>query len=137
VIPIFETEINNLLAPLVDFTINVEIDDKYISFKIVYGDVEWPLELTSGMEKFIASIALRHALMKISNRPQPNFLFIDEGWGKLDSNNLSQLYVLFNYLKGQYDLIWIVSHIDGMKDVIDQLLSISKLNGFSHVDNRN
>jgi len=137
IIPIFETEINNLLSPLVDFSIKVDIDDKSINFKIVYGDLEWPLELTSGMEKFISSLALRHALMKISNKPQPNFLFIDEGWGKLDSNNLSQLYVLFNYLKGNYDLILIVSHIDGMRDVIDQLLSISKINGYSRIDNRN
>jgi len=136
VIPVFESEINDLLSQLVDFTINVDIDDKYINFKIVYDDIEWPLELTSGMEMFISSIAIRHALIKISNKPQPNFLFIDEGWGKLDASNLSQVYILFEYLKGQYDLILIVSHIEDMKDVIDQLLSISKLNGFSHVDNR-
>lgn len=135
VLPIFEIEINNILSQLVDFTVNVSIQEKYVNFKIVYGDIAWSLEASSGSEKFIASLAIRHALIKISNLPKPNFLFIDEGWGNLDSNNLSQLYVLFNYLKGQYDIILIISHIDSIKDVIDDLLSISKSGKYSYINN--
>ena len=47
------------------------------------------LELTSGMEKFISSLAIRVALINVSNLPRPNFLAIDEGFGTLDSENLN------------------------------------------------
>ena len=44
---------------------------------IEYG----PLELSSGMERFISSLAIRVGLMNVSNLPRTNFLAIDEGWG--------------------------------------------------------
>jgi hypothetical protein len=36
---------------------------------ICYETNKWPLELSSGMEKFIASLAIRVALIKITNLP--------------------------------------------------------------------
>ena len=42
------------------------------------------IELSSGMERFISSLAIRIGLMNVSNLPQGNFLAIDEGWGTMD-----------------------------------------------------
>jgi DNA repair exonuclease SbcCD ATPase subunit len=85
------------------------------------------------MEKFIASIAIRNALMLISTKPKPNYFIIDEGFSNLDATNLAQLYLLFNYLRNQYDLILIISHNDTIKDFVDDLIVINKNNDGSFI----
>ena len=134
VLPKLEIEINNILQPIVDFEILLNTDGKNINSYIAYGDTEfWPLELTSGMEKFISSIAIRTALINVSNLPRPNFIAIDEGFGSLDTDNFNSLYLLFDYLKTQFDFIITISHIDKTRDMVDQIIDINKVRGFSKV----
>jgi DNA repair exonuclease SbcCD ATPase subunit len=132
-IPMIEGEINNILSQIVDFGMELELEGKNINSNLVYGDQKWPLELCSGMERFISGLAIRIALINVCSLPRPNFLVIDEGFGTLDSENLTSLYMLFSYLKTQFDFVMIISHIDSMRDVVDVLLEIKKTDGFSSV----
>jgi len=133
-LPYLEEEINNTLSQIVNFEIEFDVDGKNILSYIKYGqDDRWPLELTSGMEKFISSLAIRVALIKISNLPRPNFLAIDEGFGNLDSENINSISMLFDYLKTEFDFVVIISHIDIMKDMVDGLIEISRSKGLSQV----
>lgn len=134
VMPQIETEINNVLGQLVDFNIMLQTDEKNINAYIVYDDDNyWPLELTSGMERFISSLAIRNSLISITNLPKPNFIAIDEGFTQLDSENMNQVYLLFNYLKTQFDFMMIISHIDVMRDMVEHFIDIKKEQGFSKV----
>jgi len=133
-LPYLEEEINNTLSQIVDFEIEFDVDGKNILSFIKYGNEDrWPLELTSGMEKFISSLAIRVALIKISNLPRPNFLAIDEGFGNLDSENINSISMLFDYLKSEFDFVIIISHIDIMKDMVSGLVEISRTKGLSKV----
>ena len=133
-LPYLEEEINNTLSQIVDYEIEFDVDGKNILTNIKYGDDDkWPLELTSGMEKFISSLAIRVALIKISNLPRPSFLAIDEGFGNLDLENLNSLSMLFDYLKTEFDFVMIISHIDIMKDMVDGLIEINQSRGYSKV----
>jgi DNA repair exonuclease SbcCD ATPase subunit len=132
--PVIENEINNILGQVVDFGIVMDIDGKNINAKIVYEDQEWPLEMCSGMEKFVSGLAIRVALINICNLPRPNFLVIDEGFGTLDANNLSSLFMMMQYLKTQFDFIWMISHLEQMRDIVDGLIEIKKIDGFSKID---
>ncbi len=133
-IPIIEEEVNDILGQMVEFKIMFELDGKNINTHIAYdNDRHWPLELTSGMEKFISSLAIRTALVNISNLPRPNFLAIDEGLGNLDSENLNSLFMLFTFLKSQFDFLMIISHLDSVRDVVDNLLDIKKQGNFSKI----
>ena len=133
-LPQIESEINNILNQIVEFTIVLHTDGKNINAHIVYDDDNfWPLELTSGMEKFISSLAIRTSLINVSNLPRPNFLAIDEGFGVLDSDNLNSMYLLFDYLKSQFGFILCISHIDAMRDIVDKLIEIKKTNGYSKI----
>ena len=129
--PIVEDEVNEILEQIVDFTIEFNVDGKNIVSYICYGKDKWPLSITSGMEKFLSSLAIRVALTKVSCLPRPNFLIIDEGFGNLDSENLQALESLFEYLKTEYDFIMVVSHIDLMKDMVDELIEIDTTSGHS------
>ena len=133
-IPTIEGEVNNILSQLVDFQMALEMDGKNINSNIVYDDVnQWPLELSSGMERFISSLAMRVGLINVSNLPRSNFLAIDEGWGTMDSDNINSVYNLFQYLKGQFQFALIVSHVDSMRDAVDTLLEITKDTDFSKI----
>jgi len=133
-VPFIEQEINNILSQLVDFQLMLEMDGKNINCYIVYDqDNFWPIELTSGMEKFISSLAIRTALINVSSLPRPNFLAIDEGFGVLDSDNLNSIFNLFDYLKTQFSFMLVISHIDSMRDVVDKLIEITKTNGNSKI----
>jgi exonuclease SbcC len=133
-LPVIQTEVNNILGQVVDFGVVMEVDGKNINAKIVYEDQEWALEMCSGMEKFISGLAIRVALINICGLPRPNFLVIDEGFGTLDSDNLSSLFGMMQYLKTQFDFIWVISHLDAMRDIVDGLIEIKKENGFSKID---
>lgn len=133
-VPFIEQEINNILTQIVDFNLMLEMDGKNINCYIVYdNDNFWPIELTSGMEKFISSLAIRTALINVSSLPRPNFLAIDEGFGSLDSDNLNSMFNLFDYLKSQFSFMMVISHIDSMRDIVDSLIEIVKINGNSKI----
>ena len=133
-LPTIEGAVNDILSQIVDFSMILEMDGKNVNCYIVYdNDNVWPLELSSGMERFISSLAMRVGLVNVSNLPAANFLAIDEGWGTMDSDNLNSVYNLFQYLKTQFQFTMIVSHIDSMRDAVDTLLEIKKEDNFSNV----
>lgn len=133
ILPVLENEVNIILNSVVNFTIRLEAtDEKYVHAYLVYdGSNSWPIELSSGMERFILSLAFRTALSEITSLPKSNFLAIDEGFGVLDSDNIMQMGKLFQYLKSQYDYLICISHIDSMKDLVDRQIKIDKDNGLS------
>jgi exonuclease SbcC len=133
-IPQLESEINSILEQLVDFRVILLPDDKNINAYIAYDNERyWPIELTSGMEKFVSSLAIRSSLINISSLPRPNFIAIDEGFGALDNNNLGSIVSYFDHLKNQFKFIMIISHIDSMRDAVDHHIEINKIDGKSKV----
>lgn len=135
ILPVIESEVNDILSQLTDFYVTFEEDDKNINCYLHYSDTRsWPVELASGMERFMVSIATRVALINVSTLPRPNFIAIDEGFGVLDSDKLSSIGILFDYLKEQFDFVLCISHLDTMKDLADSLVTISKNSeGYSQI----
>jgi DNA repair exonuclease SbcCD ATPase subunit/predicted MPP superfamily phosphohydrolase len=135
VIPAIETEINNMLTQLVEFTVSLEVDGKNITGKLNYDHERiWPLENSSGMERFISSLAIRVALLNASNLPKPNFMIIDEGLGVLDADNMSSMGTLMGILKSQFDFIVLISHLDAARDMVDKVIELRREDGFSYVN---
>lgn len=132
-LPTIEKEVNNILNQIVEFTVILQTDGKNITTYINYEDKKWPLELASGLERFISSLAIRVALINVSNLPRPNFIAIDEGFGCADADNLSSMSTLFAFLKTNFDFVWIISHLDVMRDMVDNRIEIKKENGFSKI----
>ena len=133
-LPKIETEINNVLNQVVDFNMVLNTDGKNINGYIIYDeDNYWPLELTSGMERFISSLAIRVALINVSALPRPNFIAIDEGWGSLDQEHISAVTNLFDYFRTKFDFSIIISHVESMRDMVDNLIDVNKIDNFSHI----
>lgn len=136
VLPLIEHEVNEVLSQVVGFTVKLEsTEEKYIHAYIDYGNGQtWPVELTSGMERFILSLAFRTSLTEITSLPRPPFLAIDEGFGVLDSDNLLSMGKLFEFLKTRYNYLLVISHIDSMKDLVEKKINVEKINGYSTIN---
>jgi DNA repair exonuclease SbcCD ATPase subunit/UDP-2,3-diacylglucosamine pyrophosphatase LpxH len=133
-VPEIEKEVNSILSQVVDYTIQFETDGKNVVPYVVYEYGRWPIELTSGYERFVASVAIRVALTNISNLPKTTFLALDEGFGTLDADNLASMYTLFSFLKNNFDFVLIISHLDALKDAVDKQIEIKREGNFSFVN---
>ena len=137
VLPAINLEISKILSGIVKFNVYFEndSDDQNISLYIRYGDYKSrPLGLGSGSEKFIASLAIRAALLTVSSLPKTDILIIDEGFGKLDPEHLESMQKMLEYLKGVFKAVFIVSHVDSMRDIVDYSIDISSHDGYAHVE---
>lgn len=137
VLPVINDEISKMLSGIVKFNVFFEDDpeEQCVSLFIRYGDYKSrPLSLGSGAEKFIASLAIRVALLSVSSLPKTDILIIDEGFGKLDPEHLEALQKMFEYLKESFGTVFIVSHVDSMRDIVDHSLEITSLDGYAHVE---
>jgi DNA repair exonuclease SbcCD ATPase subunit len=88
------------------------------------------------MERFMSALAIRVALIKITNLPKPDFIAIDEGLGVLDSSNLNSMHMFFNYLKDMFRFSLIISHIDVVRDMVDNIITIDKREEFSYINHQ-
>ena len=52
--------------------------------------------------------------------------FVDEGFGALDPQNLEAVTSLLHRLKAYYRLIMVISHVDVIKDSVDNVVEITK-----------
>ena len=135
-IPMIEAKINDILTLVTDFTVKFEGDDNSILASIYYDeDNHWPIELTSGFEKFIISLAVRIALSQVSNLSRSNFMVIDEGWGNFDSENLGNVGKIFEYLENNFKFILVVSHIDALHDTVNSEINIDLNDDGSYINN--
>jgi DNA repair exonuclease SbcCD ATPase subunit len=78
------------------------------------------------MEKTIASLAVRVAMINVSSLPRPDIFIIDEGFGTLDDSAVEACNRLLVSLKRYFKAIAVITHVDGIKDVVDCVLEIGK-----------
>jgi exonuclease SbcC len=81
------------------------------------------------MEKMMASLAIRTALSRVSSLPKSDMLIIDEGFGALDAPNIESCTALLRSLTKTFRSILIISHVDTVKDVVDNVIEISTSKG--------
>ena len=132
-LPIINSEIQNILQGVVDFNVELSMEDDSMEIYINYGDSKRIIELCSGMEKFISSMAIRVALTSISTLPKTNIFVIDEGFGALDEQGIDACNRLLVSLKKYFKSIFVITHVDSVKEIVDNIIDISKVEHDSKV----
>ena len=92
-----------------------------------------PLEMGSGAEKTIASMAIRLALLSVTNLPKPDLFIMDEPGTALDEDNMEGFVRIIDMVKGHFKTVILISHLDALKDSVDTQISIDKVKGFANV----
>jgi len=134
VLPIINAEVQRLLDDVCDFEVEIFIDDKNdVQFLINKDDTSKLLKSASGFEKTASSLALRATLGKMSTLPMPNFITFDEVLGKVAADNLEKLKTLFDKIKDMYDIVFLITHNDLVKDWSENLITINKVDNISTV----
>tara|TARA_B100000700_G_scaffold331830_1_gene470074 strand:+ start:3646 stop:6777 length:3132 start_codon:yes stop_codon:yes gene_type:complete len=125
-IPVINAELSTILQDTTGFTIELEVDERNTDVFLNYGDSRRPIECASGMEKMVSSLALRVALSNVSHLNKSDMFIVDEGFGTLDPQNVEAVTSLLHRLKKFYKQILIISHVDVVKDVVDEVIEITK-----------
>jgi DNA repair exonuclease SbcCD ATPase subunit len=134
VLPIINSEAQRLLEDVVDFDIEIFMNDKNdVQFLMVKDGVSKLLKSGSGLEKTAASLALRAVLGKLSTLPMPNFITFDEVLGKVAPENLEKLKNLFDKIKDMYEIVFFITHNDLVKDWSTNNITVIKENNISSV----
>jgi DNA repair exonuclease SbcCD ATPase subunit len=137
--PILEKKVNDLLSITTDFTVLFDMSDSKIDIYLdrsIYKDKSRNIIINnaSGFERFMASLAIRMALLELSNLPKINFMAIDEGWSSFDTHNINNVSVILDYLTSKFDFVLTISHLIQIKEHCDIQLSLKKDDyGFSKI----
>ena len=125
-LPEINAELNNILAGIVSFRIflETEVGSNSLDVFIEDKDSRRVIELASGMEKMIASLAIRVALISLSSLPKPDIFIIDESFGSLDSSNCAKVIELLHTIKSRFKSILIISHVEEIKEAASNIVTI-------------
>lgn len=94
------------------------------------GDEIRALNSLSGGETFLVSLGLALGLSSLSSSDMPiESLFIDEGFGTLDSELLETALSVLDELQAQGRQVGIISHVDGLATHIPTQIHVQKLGG--------
>jgi DNA repair exonuclease SbcCD ATPase subunit len=132
VLPIINSEVQRLIEDVTDFEVEIFMDDKNdVQFLINKDNTSKLLKSGSGFEKTASSLALRAVLGKMSTLPMPNFITFDEVLGKIAVENLEKLKALFDKIKDMYEIVFLITHNDLVKDWSDNMLTVNKKDNIS------
>ena len=136
--PVIERKVNDLLSTITDFSVKFSMEDNKIDIyldRAVYAGEPILINNSSGFERFISSLAIRIALLEISQLPSPNFIAIDEGWSCFDNENIANMDVILGHLGQKFDFILTISHLQVIRQHCDIQITLRRNDdGFSLVN---
>ncbi len=94
-----------------------------------YNGTQRPVASLSGGETFLASLSLALGMsdeVSQSSGIRLDTMFVDEGFGSLDSETLNKAYQALSSLTVGNRLIGIISHVEGLKERIDRRVLVTK-----------
>ena len=134
-LPIINQEIAKVLSNIVDFEVFFENHSNKLELSIKHPNYDArPLSMGSGAEKTIASMAIRLAMIAITNLPKSELFILDEPATALDQEHMEGFTRLLQMIKNQFKTVLIISHLDHLKDVVDMTIDIDKIDGYAKVN---
>ena len=135
-LPVINTEVAKVLSNIVDFEVFFENSENKLNILIKHPKHDpRQLETCSGAEKTLAAVAIRIALLNVSNMPKSNLFILDEPGTALDAENMEGFVRILDLVKGYFDVTLLITHIESLKDVVDMTVEISKTDdGYAFVN---
>ena len=122
-----------LLKRKINEDLSLEVVDRW------QADIVRDTKTLSGGESFLVSLALALALSDlVSNQTSIDSLFLDEGFGTLDTETLETALDALDSLNSAGKMIGVISHVEAMKERITTQINVEKKSGLgiSRLDQR-
>jgi DNA repair exonuclease SbcCD ATPase subunit len=133
-LPVINNEIAKVLANVVNFEVFFENDSRHLKILIKHPSHEpRPIEMGSGAEKTIAAMAIRLALLSVSNLPKSDLFILDEPGTALDADNMDGFVRILELVKSYFKTVLLISHLDSLKDCVDMQITIDKAGHYAKV----
>jgi DNA repair exonuclease SbcCD ATPase subunit/DNA repair exonuclease SbcCD nuclease subunit len=87
-----------------------------------------------GFQQFLMNISVRIALSQMIGGVRSKQLIIDEGFTSADTKHLSRVPDFLRGLIGMYDSVIIVSHLEKLKDGVDQYIMVRRDGNESYLE---
>ena len=134
-LPIINEEISKVISNIVDFDVFFKEDGNKLDILIKHPKHEpRPIEMGSGAEKTIASMGIRLALLSVSSLPRPSIFILDEPGTALDAENMEGFIRILQLVKMYFKTVILISHLDSLKDAVDQEIVIDKIDGYAKIN---
>jgi len=134
-LPVINDEISKILTNIVDFEVFFENDEKKLDILLKHPKHDArPIEMGSGAEKTITAMAIRLALLNVSTLPKGDVFILDEPGTALDAENMEGFIRILDMIKSQFKTVLLISHLDSLKDVVDQQILIEKIGDRAYVN---
>ena len=131
---IINFEISKILNNIVDFEVFFDNIGNKLEIYIKHPRFDpRPLSMGSGAEKTIASMAIRLALISITNLPKSEIFILDEPATALDAEHMDGFIRLLQMIKAQFKTVLLISHLESLKDIVDMTIDIQKKDGYANV----
>jgi len=134
-LPIINGEIEKILSGFAEFNVYMEAESDKLELFIEHPEQQpRPIELGSGAEKMMASIAIRLALVNVCSLPKCDAIFLDEPATAMDAKNLEMFSKVLDLLKTQFRTVFLITHLEQLKDSVDfQILLDRNEQGIAHI----
>jgi DNA repair exonuclease SbcCD ATPase subunit len=134
-LPVINSEIAKILTNIVDFNVQFENEEQKLNILIKHPKYDpRPIEMGSGAEKTIAAMAIRLALLNVSTLPKSDIFILDEPGTALDEDNMEGFIRILDMIKTQFKTVLLISHLDSLKDIVDQQIDIDVNEGYASVN---
>ena len=133
-LPVINDEIQKVLSSIVEFQVFFAEDGDKLEVYLKHPKYDpRPLSMGSGAEKTIAAMAIRLALISITNLPKSTLFILDEPATALDQEHMEGFIRLLEMIKTKFKTVLIISHLDSLKDCVDMTIDIDKIGGYANV----
>jgi DNA repair exonuclease SbcCD ATPase subunit/DNA repair exonuclease SbcCD nuclease subunit len=133
-VPITE-EINGIIRPFISRKICLRVeDDELILDSFPNEGADKSVFMHGGMESFILDIAFKITLSNFAKLPKCNILFLDEGISAFDGERLANIDILFSFIQNYFPKTVLITHLDSVKENIQEKIMITKENGLSKIE---
>ena len=135
VLPVIESDVNNILGNLGYDKIKISLDNlnkgttakdkgnKRTGIEI-YKSSNVMIDMISGYERNLYNLIFRVVLSKISKSVSFNFMIIDEAFDSADNSNKNKVLDIIEQISNSYDWVLVISHNDDIKDTFSRVIEI-------------
>jgi DNA repair exonuclease SbcCD ATPase subunit len=134
-INIINSKVVNILKDVVNWNIKLEYQNDELNIVVQDSNGLEYEKTISGMQTSLIGLAIRSVLVLVSKISKCKILLLDECLGTLDDEMILEMPKVFDYLKGMFKNIIIISHIP-IHDSCDHLIIIDREGDYSKITQR-